>query len=103
AVAPPSAAAPLEPIEPDPDRVTELIAETQESLAQLRRDIRGRSGPELFEFILADLQELRRLLMDPRSHQTFMAAMDAAWWLNDQLDDWLGGEKRAHEAPQQSL
>ena len=102
AAALPPAAAPPEPIEPDPARVTELIAETQESLAQLRHDIRGRSGPALFEFILADLQELRRLLMDPRSHQTFMAAMDAAWWLNDQLDDWLG-EKNAADKLSQSV
>ena len=100
--APLPAAAPAEPIEPDPARVTELIAETQESLARLRHDIRGRSGPELFEFILADLQELRRLLFDPRSHQTFMAAMDAAWWLNEQLEDWLG-EKNAADKLSQSV
>jgi pyruvate,water dikinase len=91
-----------EPIEPDPARVTELIGETQESLARLRHDIRGKSGPELFEFILADLQELKRLLFDPRSHQTFMAAMDAAWWLNEQLEDWLG-EKNAADTLSQSV
>ena len=102
AAALPAAATPPEPIEPDPARVTELIAETQESLARLRRDIRDKSGPELFEFILADLQELRRLLMDPRSHQTFMAAMDAAWWLNEQLEDWLG-EKNAADKLSQSV
>ena len=91
-----------EPIEPDPARVTELIGETQESLARLRHDIRGKSGPELFEFILADLQELKRLLFDSRSHQTFMAAMDAAWWLNEQLEDWLG-EKNAADTLSQSV
>ena len=42
AAALPTAAAAPEPIEPDPARVTELIAETQESLARLRHDIRGR-------------------------------------------------------------
>jgi pyruvate,water dikinase len=98
----PAAAAPAEPIEPDPGRVTELIAETQESLARVRHDIRGRSGPELFEFILADLQELRRLLFDARSHQTFMAAMDSAWWLNERLEDWLG-EKNAADKLSQSV
>ncbi len=99
AAALPTAAA-AEPIEPDPARVTELIGDTQESLARLRHDIRGRSGPELFEFILADLQELRRLLMDPRSHQTFMAAMDAAWWLNEQLENWLGDKNAADKLSQ---
>jgi phosphoenolpyruvate synthase/pyruvate phosphate dikinase len=102
AAALPAAAAPPEPIEPDPARVTELIGETQESLARLRRDIHGKSGPQLFEFILADLQELRRLLMDPRSHQTFMAAMDAAWWLNEQLERWLG-ERNAADRISQSV
>ena len=102
AAALPAGVADAEPIEPDPARVTELIGETQESLARLRHDIRGKSGPELFEFILTDLQELKRLLFDPRSHQTFMAAMDAAWWLNEQLEGWLG-EKNAADTLSQSV
>jgi rifampicin phosphotransferase len=97
----PPAAAP-EPIEPDPAVVTELIGQTQESLATVRRDIRGRSGPELFEFILSDLQELRRLLFDRRSHRAFMAAMEATWWLNEQLEAWLG-EKNAADKLAQSV
>ena len=98
---PPAGAGP-EPIEPDPAVVTELIGQTQASLATLRREIQGTSGPELFEFILADLQELKRLLFDPRSHQTFMAAMDASWWLNEHLEDWLG-EKNAADKLSQSV
>jgi phosphoenolpyruvate synthase/pyruvate phosphate dikinase len=98
---PPAGAAP-EPIEPDPAIVTELITHTQESLATLRHDIRDKSGPELFEFILADLQELKRLLFDPRSHQVFMAAMDATWWLNEQVEAWLG-EKNAADKVSQSV
>ena len=77
----PAAAAPPVPIEPDPARVTELMRETQESLARLRHDIRAQIRAGAVRVILADLQELRRPLFDPRSHQTFMAAMDAAWWL----------------------
>ena len=68
----------------------------------MRREIQGTSGPELFEFILADLQELKRLLFDPRSHQTFMAAMDASWWLNEHLEAWLG-EKNAADKLSQSV
>jgi phosphoenolpyruvate synthase/pyruvate phosphate dikinase len=98
---PPAGAAP-EPIEPDPAIVTELITHTQESLATLRHDIRDKSGPELFKFILADLQELKRLLFDPRSHQVFMAAMDATWWLNEQVEAWLG-EKNAADKVSQSV
>ncbi len=56
----------------------------------MQRDIRTLSGSALLDFILADIQELRRILFDPQSHQVFMSAMEAAWWLNDQLLEWLG-------------
>ena len=78
------------PIETDPAVVAELIALSQASLAALKRDIRTKSGSALLDFILADIQELRRILFDPRSHQVFMSAMDATWWLNEQLQAWLG-------------
>ncbi len=80
----------LAPIEADSAIVTELIEHSELSIAACQRDIRTKSGPELFEFILTDIQELRRLLFDPRSHQVFTAAMDATWWLNEHLLTWLG-------------
>jgi pyruvate,water dikinase len=67
------------PIETDPAIVTELIGRSQASIAASERDIRTRSGEALLDFILADVQELRRILFDPRSHQVFMSAMEAAW------------------------
>ncbi|MEP6759707.1 MAG: PEP/pyruvate-binding domain-containing protein, partial [Actinomycetota bacterium] len=60
------------PIETDPAIVTDLIGHNQESIAALKGDIRTKSGSALFDFILADLQELKRILFDPRSHQVFM-------------------------------
>ncbi len=78
------------PIEADPAIVTELIEHSQASLAVLKRDIRTKSGSALLDFILEDIQELKRILFDPRSHQVFMGAMEAAWWLNEQLEAWLG-------------
>ncbi|HEY2332697.1 MAG TPA: rifamycin-inactivating phosphotransferase [Acidimicrobiales bacterium] len=86
----PAGGAPATLLETDPAIVEELMASTQASIAALQRDIRTRSGPGLIEFILADIQELRRILFDPRSHQVFMSAMEATWWLNDQLEAWLG-------------
>jgi pyruvate,water dikinase len=77
-------------IDTDPAVVDELIAGNQASVTALRGDIRTKTGSSLFEFILADLQELRRLLFDPHSHQVIMAGMEAAWWLNDQVQSWLG-------------
>ena len=82
------------PIETDPAIVTELIGRSQASIAALKRDIRTKSGPALLDFILEDIQELRRILFDPQSHQVFMTAMEATWWLNERLETWLD-EKNA--------
>ncbi len=90
------------PIETDPAIVTELIGRTQASLATLKSEIRTKSGPTLFDFILADIQELKRILFDPQSHQVFMTAMEATWWLNEQLQAWLG-EKNAADTLAQSV
>ena len=48
------------------------------------------------------MQELKRILFDPLSHQVFMSAMEAAWWLNEQLQAWLG-EKNAADTLTQSV
>lgn len=98
---PPAGGAPA-PIETDPAIVTELIERSQASIAAVKRDIRAESGPALLDFILADIQELRRILFDPQSHQVFMSAMEAAWWLNDHLQAWLG-EKNAADTLTQSV
>ncbi|MGO9301909.1 MAG: rifamycin-inactivating phosphotransferase [Acidimicrobiales bacterium] len=90
------------PIEPDPTIVTELIGRSEASVAALQRDIRTKSGTALFDFILADIQELKRILFDPQSHQVIMAAMEATWWLNEQLHAWLG-EQNAAETLTQSV
>jgi pyruvate,water dikinase len=90
---PPGGGAPA-PTEADPAIVAELIERSQASIAALERDIRTKSGPALLDFILADIQELKRILFDPQSLQVIMAGMEATWWLNDQLQAWLG-EKNA--------
>jgi pyruvate,water dikinase len=99
-VGPPPGDAPT-PIETDPAIVTGLIERSQDSLAALQCDIRSASGPALLDFVLTDIQELKRLLIDPQSHQVIMAAIEATWWLNEQLEAWLG-EKNAADALTQS-
>lgn len=78
------------PIETDPGVVAELIEQFERSLAELRREIGRHSGPALFEFVLADVQELRRLITDPRSMRVIMAGFEARWWLDEHLAEWLG-------------
>jgi pyruvate,water dikinase len=90
---PPVGGAP-DPIETDPAIVTDLIERSQASIATLQRDIRTKSGPALLDFLLAAFEEHKRVLGDPLSMQAIMAGMEATWWLNEQLQEWLG-EKNA--------
>jgi phosphoenolpyruvate synthase/pyruvate phosphate dikinase len=89
-------------IETDPAIPAELVERGQASIARLKRDIAAKSGPELLDFILADLQELRRIMFDPRSLQVILAGMQAAWRLNERLEEWLG-EKNAADTLTQSV
>ncbi|KOG89952.1 rifamycin-inactivating phosphotransferase [Streptomyces varsoviensis] len=92
--APPAPPAPPAPIETDPAIVSALIERSQASLAALEREIRTKSGPALFDFLLEAFEEHKRVLGDPLSMRAIMAGMEATWWLNDKLLDWLG-EKNA--------
>ncbi|MFI0908259.1 rifamycin-inactivating phosphotransferase [Streptomyces sioyaensis] len=90
---PPAGGAPA-PIETDPAVVTELIERSRVSIAALERDIRTKTGPALFDFLLEAFEEHKRVLGDPLNLQAIMAGMEATWWLNDKLQEWLG-EKNA--------
>ncbi len=90
----PPAGGPPAPIETDPAIVTELIERSEASVAALRRDIQAKTGPALFDFLLEAFQEHKRALADPLVLQVIMAGMEATWWLNDKLHEWLG-EKNA--------
>ncbi|WP_042395467.1 rifamycin-inactivating phosphotransferase [Streptacidiphilus carbonis] len=82
------------PVETDPAIVTGLIERSQASLAALERDIRTRTGPALFDFLLEAFEEHKRVLSDPLNLPAIMAGMESTWWLNDKLQEWLG-EKNA--------
>ncbi|MFD8743767.1 rifamycin-inactivating phosphotransferase [Streptomyces sp. NPDC059616] len=90
---PPADGAPAA-IATDPAVVTELIERSRASVAALERDIRTKTGPALFDFLLESFEEHRRALVDPLSFRAVMAGMEATWWLNDKLWEWLG-EKNA--------
>jgi phosphoenolpyruvate synthase/pyruvate phosphate dikinase len=89
-------------IETDPAIVAELIARSEASIATAKHEIRTKSGSALLDFIVADIQEMRRVQFEPRSIQVIMAGMAATWWLNDQLQAWLG-EKNAADTLTQSV
>ncbi len=83
------------PIAADPAIVTGLVARSRESIAALERGIGAKSGEALFDFVLSDIPEMQRILSDPQSLPVIMAAVQATWWLNDQLHDWLGEHNAA--------
>ncbi|WCE00694.1 phosphoenolpyruvate synthase [Streptomyces sp. HUAS 31] len=90
----PPAGGPPAPLETDPAVVTRLIERSETSVAALERGIRTKTGPALFDFLMEAFEEHKRVLSDPLSIQAIMAGMEATWWLNDKLLEWLG-EKNA--------
>ena len=81
------------PVETAPAIVTGLIERSDASIAALRSDIRSRSGPALFDFLLEAFEEHKRVLGDPLSMQAIMAGMEATWW----LERTAGGLARREE------
>ncbi|ANZ14277.1 pyruvate, water dikinase [Streptomyces noursei ATCC 11455] len=86
----PQASGASTPIATDPAIVSGLIERSRESVAALERDIRTKTGPALFDFLLVAFEEHKRILSDPLNLQAIMAGMEATWWLNDKLQEWLG-------------
>ena len=89
-------------IENDPTIVSDLIKSSQTSIEELKQNIQTKSGSDLFDFILEDIQELKKILFDPQSSAVFMAAMDASSWINEKMNEWLG-EKNAADTLSQSV
>ncbi len=90
------------PIENDPTIVSDLMKRTQTSIEELKQNIQTKSGSDLFNFILEDIQELKKMLFDPQSSSVFMAAMHASTWINEKMNEWLG-EKNAADTLSQSV
>ncbi|MCY9669607.1 phosphoenolpyruvate synthase [Paenibacillus alginolyticus] len=89
-------------IENDPAIVSDLIKNSQTSIEELKQNIQRKSGADLFDFILEDLQELKKFLFDPQSSKVFMTAMNASSWINEKMYEWLG-EKNAADTLSQSV
>lgn len=86
----------------DPTIVEHLIKSSQRSIEELKQNIQSKSGLDLFDFILEDIGELKRILFDPQSTAVFMAAIDATIWINEKMEKWLG-EKNAADTLSQSV
>jgi rifampicin phosphotransferase len=84
----------LADIENDPNIVSDLIERNQTSIEELKHNIQTKSGSELYDFILEDIQQLKKSLFDPQSSAVIRAALNASSWINEKMNEWLG-EKNA--------
>ncbi|MCR8983037.1 phosphoenolpyruvate synthase [Brevibacillus laterosporus] len=89
-------------IENDPTIVHDLIKSSQTSIEELKHNIQTKSGSDLFDFILEDIQQLKKILFNPQSLDVIMAAMDASSWINEKMNKWLG-EKNVADTLSQSV
>jgi pyruvate,water dikinase len=89
-------------IENDPAIVSDLIKNSQTSIEALKQNIPTKSGADLFDFILEDIQQLKKILFDPQSSVVIMAAINASSWINENMNQWLG-EKNVADALSQSV
>ncbi|WP_066060591.1 phosphoenolpyruvate synthase [Neobacillus soli] len=92
----------LEQIENNPSIVSDLIKRSQTSIEELKQNIQTKSGSDLIDFILEDIQQLKKILFDPQSSAVFMAAINASSWINEKMNEWLG-EKNAADTLSQSV
>lgn len=73
----------------DPTIVSDFIKSSQTSIEELKQNIQTKSGSDLFDFILEDIQQLKKILFDPQSLGVIMAAMNASTWINEKMNKWL--------------
>lgn len=88
--------------ENDPAIVSDLIKSSQASIEELKQNIQTKSGSDLFRFILEDIEELKKILFNPKSSVLIRTAMDASSWINEKMNEWLG-EKNAADTLSQSV
>lgn len=93
--APPPGTTPLgtdppAPLPTDPTIVAELIERIRASVDDARRALDGLAGPALFDALVDDVADLKRVLFDPRSMQAIVAGMEARQWLDTQCRERLG-------------
>lgn len=88
--------------ENDPEIVTNLIKNSESSIEELKRNMQTKSGVDVLDFILEDIQQLKKVLFNSQSIAIIMAGMNASSWINEKMEQWLG-EKNAADVLSQSV
>ncbi|MDC6157228.1 phosphoenolpyruvate synthase [Bacillus albus] len=89
-------------IENDPAIVTNLIQNSEASIKELKRNMQTKLGTDVLDFILEDIQQLKKVLFNPQSIAIIMAGMNASTWINEKMEQWLG-KKNAADTLSQSV
>jgi rifampicin phosphotransferase len=86
----------------DPTIVSDLIKSSQTSIEALKQNIQTKSWSDLFDFILEDIQQLKKIAFDSQSFGVLMTGINASFWINEKMNEWLG-EKNAADILSQSV
>ena len=89
-------------IENEPTIVSDLMKRSQTSIEELKYNIQTKSGADVFDCILEDIQQLKVSLLNSQSLGVILAAMNASSWLNEKMKEWLG-EKNVADTLSQSV
>jgi phosphoenolpyruvate synthase/pyruvate phosphate dikinase len=73
----------------DPAVVSDLIKHSETAIEELKQNIQTKSGVDLFDFIMEDLQHLKKSLFNPQISGIILAAMSASFWINEKILEWL--------------
>ena len=80
---------------PEPDLVPRLIADAEAAWTDLAVRARTTTGPERVALIRDDLAARRERLAGGEHLRPVLAGMEAVWWLDEHLEEWLGERGRA--------
>jgi phosphoenolpyruvate synthase/pyruvate phosphate dikinase len=86
----------------DPAIVSDLIKQNETSVEMLKQNIQTKSGPDLFEFIVEDINQSKKMIFHTQHMGVIMAAMNASAWLNEKMNEWLD-EKNVADVLSQSV
>ncbi|MGZ0041394.1 phosphoenolpyruvate synthase [Paenibacillus ottowii] len=74
----------------DPAIVSELIKSSETSLSALKLNIQTKSGLDVLDCILEDMQQRRQRASDLKNLNVIMSAIHASAWINEKMSEWLG-------------
>jgi pyruvate,water dikinase len=86
----------------DPSVVSDLIRRNQASVKELQQAIQTKSGLDVLDFITEDIERSKKERSNPQSFGVIMTAMNAASWINEKMEEWLG-EKNVADTLSQSV